>query len=218
MKKAGFWIIIAALLSIMVLVIVKNPGKVAISSPNLYQIDFNKDWNSIQEKLNINPSEYKIQDYNLEFEKDGSINRIQFQLIGTSKSNFIHYWINFKPTDKNTYEIKRTKIESWLQFDRLISADKFFKVMHSLNFNEMMPEGKYDWYQIDCSGELSSYGVEENQKYLITDKTIKQLSNGDLPIKGYYISVFGMAKTTGTKDVTRYEGKGYKDYFFEIVP
>jgi hypothetical protein len=78
--------------------------------------------------------------------------------------------------------------------------------------------GSYEWYVLSSRGEIADYNMINNDRFIIVSKNnVKKISNDDLPIRGFYISSYGMVMTEKTADRTSYEGRGTADYFFDVT-
>jgi hypothetical protein len=195
----------------------ERPRYVQASTSNINTIGFQKDWQLIKENLEVDEGS-KLEGFNIEYNNDGTIKDLRYELITYKEGGLVHYFINLIP-NKGKYIIRPSKIDQWLQYDRLVTAERFFQVVSLLNFEEIRPSGSYEWYVITSRGESVNYNIKDNDKFLIVSKNnLKKISNDDLPIKGIYISSFGMVKTEQTADRTSYEGRGAADYFFDVTP
>lgn len=194
----------------------ERPIEISSNYININTIDFQRDWQLIKDRLEVN-DDARLEDFEIEYEVDGTIRKLKFELISNKEEGLVHYFIELLP-DKQKYIIKPKKIEQWLQYDRLTTVGRFFHVLTLLNIEEVRPVGSYEWYVIKSSGELVSYAIKEYDKYIIISKdNVKKISNDELPIKGYYISSFGMEKESESSESTSYGNKGEKDYFFDVI-
>lgn len=188
------------------------PIKVKAESVNLYDFDYLNDWESMCQKLEL-PDQAKIEDFQADFEADGEIRELRYQLISRKDGDLVHYNVNFQK-QRMEYIIRRIKIDQWLQYDRLVTAQRFFEVVSELDINKLKPEEEYVWYCIASRGELGSYGVKDGDNFILGSKgDIVAVDSGQLPLEGYYISLYGMYRLN---EVTC-EGRGYKNYLFDII-
>lgn len=188
------------------------PIEVKTTSVNLYDYNFQSDWHSLQQQLEL-PNDVRLEDFKAEFENDGSMRELGYKLICQKDEGIVYYNVNLAKKQK-VYVIRRSKIDQYIQYDRLVTAQRFFDIVSSLNINEIKPKQEYNWYSISCEGVLSSYGIKEREKFII-DKTgeVMPINNERLPVTGYLISLYGMCKINEIS----YEGQGYKDYFFDVM-
>lgn len=93
-------------------------------------------------------------------------------------------------------------------------GQRFYEIIANLNINKLKPQGKYDWYSISSQGGEVSYDIKDRDKYILDNKgDVLKVDNEQLPITGHFISLYGMYKLNEIS----HEGRGYKDYFFDIM-
>ncbi|MGG1662091.1 hypothetical protein [Brevibacillus sp. NRS-1366] len=197
----------------------ERPREVAGVTTNIFQVDFIKDWFTIQEHMKIDPNA-RLEKFRVEYRPDGQISRLSYNVVGQSKDGFIYYDIRFSSETKE-YAIQRHKVgDQWLQYDRSIDATRFFEVLDQVQVRnlslEHLSEGNI---VLSSDGEMTSYAIKDRRRYLIQGMEIKEITNDQLPIKGYYISMCRMSKTDATfSGSTRsYSCKRDVDYFFDVA-
>ncbi|MBC2582435.1 hypothetical protein [Clostridium sp. DJ247] len=194
----------------------ERPKEVTVHSVSINTIDFQKDWELIKEKLEIN-HDTRLEGFEINYENDGTIRELRYELISRKEGGLVHYFIDLLP-HKEKYIIRPSKIEQLAQYDRLVTAERFFQVISFLNLEQIRPRGLYEWHGISCRGELVNYAIKENDKFIIISKNnVKKISNDELPIKSYYISSYGMGKKSESSNSTSYESEGKTDYFFDVI-
>lgn len=166
---------------------------ISASSNNIYTIDLNADYNAIKEKLGIKDSA-KLEDFEADFVESGSINRMSYTFLTNDSKGFVLYRVDYN-TYKNKYTIKPTKVNQWLQYNRLIGEEQFFYGLSHLDLRNAIPKEEYPYYTVRCGGEYSSWAAKDFNNYLITDKGFKQINNQELPVEGYVFWVHGNKKT-----------------------
>ena len=194
----------------------ERPKQVIANSVSTNTIDFQKDWQLMKEKLEVN-EETRLQEFNLNYNTDGTIRNLKFQLILRKDEGFVHYSIDLLP-HKGKYILRPRKIEQWLQYNRLVTAERFFYNISLLNLADTKPSGSHEWYVISSRGELVNYAIKENNKFLIISKgNVRNIRNDELPVKGFLISSYGMQKKSESTDFISYEGDKSMDYFFDVT-
>jgi hypothetical protein len=159
------------------------------STDNIYTIDLYKDHYAIKQKLGI--SEYtRVEDFEVDFENSGNINRLSYMFITNNSNGIVLYKVNYN-TDKNRYTIKPTKVNQWVQLDRLISDHQFFYTLNYFDLQKMIPPEEYPYYTLRCRGDYSGWAVKDFDNYLIADSGFKQLNDEELPVKGYVFWICG---------------------------
>lgn len=137
---------------------------------------------------------------------------MEFQLIGSKPDGFMHYLVKVKPNSDH-YIIEDQMVEEWLQYDSQLPASDFFEAMNALDIEEIIPAEKCAWYFIDSNANLADYSVEKQKKYLISGDQLIEITDEQLPIKGYYLTTGGFKKVSESKTV----GVEEVDYFFKLV-
>lgn len=180
------------------------------ASNSIYDIDFEKNLEKVRNKMEIT-DRAKIENLRLEFIKDGSIIYYGYDIIDNSaKDGYVLYRVRYEP-EENTYEIEPTKIETWLQYPRLVRASKLTKVLNKLkDYGEIKPYDNFEEYYLHTEGWWENYAIEDRDTYLVNDNGIRKLSNKDLPIEGGYIGLFGKKKI-GERN---FINEGKRDYIF----
>jgi len=187
------------------------PIEVKSESVNLYDINFPNDWQSLQQQLQLT-EDVRLVDFYSGFESDGSIRELSYKLISQKDGGIVHYNVNLEKQHQ-AYVIRRSKIDRWLQYDQEITAQRFFEAVESLDINKLKPKGDYGWYTMSSQGVLS-YDIPNHDKYILDNNgDVLAVGNEELPIRGYFISLYGMYKLN---EIT-HEGRGFKDYFYYIV-
>lgn len=171
-------------------------------------IEFNKDWNSVRDALQL-PADIKLNRFDLQYNADGNITEFDYELVALVKGEYMLYKVNFAPSSK-VYLIKPVKVAQWLQFPRLVQADRFFEVLDNLDFVENRPHGQYEGYGITSDGAPVSYGIGNRLKYFVSDGKLSKVHDEELPIEGYWICTYGNKKISENST----EGTGYIDYLF----
>lgn len=192
--------------------IYERPKAVPISTMNINKIDFQKDWELIKEKLEIN-DDTRIEYVNIEYENGGTIKVFRYQLITQKEEGLVHYSVELYP-EKRKFIILPSKIKQWAQCGRLTTAKRFFEHISFLNLADIRSSGLCQWYVISSTGDIFYYAIKENSKFLIISKdNVRKINNDELLIKGFVISSYEMEKVSDTG----YMGGERKDYFYDVI-
>ena len=183
--------------------------KIPLSSNNAYEVDYTGDYNAIKEKLGIEGTS-KLQDFQVEFERDGKLKSLRYLIIGRDEKGLILYHVRVFP-DKDEYNIKPNRADQWLQYNRLVYSDYFFDIVKDLDFKNMIPKKEYTWYSVESPGEWGNQGNSNYDNYLLTGEGIKELKDEEIPIEGYSFWVFGWEKMSESSST----GSGYKFYIYK---
>lgn len=189
-------------------------NKVPVSSLNIYTGFISKDWARISQEQDL-PDDAKLENFEVDYNDDGLIREVKYEITGHKDGRLKHYWIQIIP-DQKVYLISVSDADQWLQFDRLVNARRFFEVFGKLNLQKMKPTEQYDWYVFRCDGSKVSYDIKANKKFVIKDNMFSEMANAQLPVTGYYISSYGMLKVEDNASGQSYEGRDQSDYFFDV--
>ena len=191
--------------------IYRLPIEVETQWVNIFDIDFQRDWLAIKQRLEL-PDDTRIEYFDAEFEGDGSIRNLCYQLIARGNEGLVLYDVSLGG-GKKAYRIRRTRLDQWLQYGRLVTAARFFEVLTILDIEEIKPQQDYEYYCISGHGEAVPYGITNREKFLVDGNNgdISSIGDRQLPVKCYYISVYGMAKMGETS----YESRDVRDYLFD---
>ncbi|MFL0248692.1 hypothetical protein [Candidatus Clostridium stratigraminis] len=166
---------------------------ISASSSNIYTIDLNADYDAIKQKIGINEFT-KLEDFQADFTQSGRINRLSYTFLTSDNKGVVLYKVSYN-ADKSKYIIKPTKVDQWLQYNRLISEEQFFYGLNYLDLKKAIPREEYPYYTVRCNGDYSNWAVKDFDNYLITDKGYKQINDKELPVGGYVFWVYGNKKT-----------------------
>lgn len=189
----------------------QRPLEVQAKSTNVYEFDFQNDWVLLQQQLKL-PDEVQLEDFEVDFENDGSIRELRYRLITTQDGGAVYYHVNLDKEQK-VYVIRRYKVNRWVDQEHLVKAQRFFEVLSSLNIEELKPKQEYSWHAVSSEGGLRTYGIKDREKYLIgSNGDIQPIPNERLPVELYCISVYGMQQM-GEES---YQSQGTKEYYFSV--
>jgi hypothetical protein len=194
----------------------ERPREVAGSSATISEVRFTNDWGKIRDQLNIDPDAH-LENFRAEYQKQGEIKRLTFDLVSRSEEGFILYDIRYS-TETKTYTIKRRKVgDQWPQYDRTVSASRFFEVLDQVQVRKLSPEHPYERIVLNSDGELASYAIKDRKKYWIHGNEMKEITDDQLPVRGYYVTACGRKETyeTTTGSTRSSSCEGEVDYFFE---
>lgn len=189
----------------------ERPRQVSSSSDNLYNIDFTGDWNTIRHRMQID-SNARLENFHTEYQQNGQIKYLNYDLVSHGEDSFIYYNVVFS-TETKAYTIRRHKVgDQWMQFDRSVLANRFFEVLDLVQVRQLLPKHSYQEMALNSDGDLISYAVEDRKKYLIQENQLKEITNDELPIKGFFITSCGTVKM----NETTFGCESEVDYFFDV--
>lgn len=189
----------------------ERPHVVAGTSDNVFQVTFTDDWKQIQRQWGIDPKA-RLDKFKVEYQKDGQITRLSYNLVGRLEDRYVNYDIVFS-ADTKTYTIKRSIMEQqWLPFDESVFAERYFEVLdgigvHQLSFNPPLKKNI-----LISEGERTSYAIEDRQKFVIKGDKLQEVQNDDLPIEAYLITSCAKENPDGSFGCERIE-----EYFFDVA-
>lgn len=149
----------------------------SVTNLNIENADYVAEWGNMKQELNIQ-GVAKIESFRLAFNQSGEITRFDFSIIDKHESFLVHK-VKLNLAEEN-YNFTTTKIDNWLQFDRLVDTENFFWALSNIEFDNL-PDRSSD-YLIYSSGKLVSYADDSKENYLITSSGLVKISNGTLPL------------------------------------
>lgn len=173
-----------------------RPIETTALSINLFDNTLGRDWVTIKEKLKVD--EVRVDNFQVDFERDGDIRSLRYRLVGNKDGGLVYYDIDLVPS-KRAYIIRPAKIDQWMQYPQLISADQFFNLIKDLKARQILPQTEYAWYSAQLQGSINRYDSKNSSNYmLLTKQGVKSIGEDDLPRQGLFLTVFGMVDTSNT--------------------
>jgi hypothetical protein len=174
-----------------------RPHSIEHEINSVYSMDFQNEFKLIKGKFNLENNELKLEDFEVDYVKDGSIKEFRWELLSHQNDRYIHYQINYD-VDNKRYRVTKSQLDMWPQYDRLIGAGFFFENIKMLDIKDITQDkGKFPYYVIRSSGESVSYASDEavdlHSLFVVENGEIHLIEQ--LPIEGYEITTFAMKKT-----------------------
>ncbi|WP_102261266.1 hypothetical protein [Mesobacillus jeotgali] len=167
---------------------------------SVYTMDFQDEYELIKQELNLENHFLRLGDFNMEYLEDGSITEIRWQLVRQDDNEFSLYQIRYD-SGRSRYQVTKSRTDTWLQYDRLTDAGRFFENLAVLDIKELTKtKGSFSFYSIQSSGERVFYGEEDRTDFFVSNGEIQVLDDEQLPVGGYIVSTFAMKKTEEEKD------------------
>ncbi|MBP3951719.1 hypothetical protein [Bacillus suaedae] len=189
---------------------------------SIYMTNFLDEYDQIIQGLKIESNDLKLEDFSVNYLKDGSITNLSLQLIDQNDNSFTHYQIGYE-IDKSRYRVTTSQPDSWIQYNRLVEAKRFFENFDVLTIKDITNEkGEFSFYRISSTGERISNLVGDRTHYLISNEGVHLLEDEHPPVEGFYISTSAMMKIGEERDdkgnITQesFEGVETSDYLFDV--
>lgn len=187
----------------------------------VYNVNFEEEFELVKKDLKLENNSLRLENFEVEYTENGRIRDLGWQLIRRDDNIFYIYQIRYG--DKGRYSITKSKLDNWLQYDRLIDPDLFFEHLNLLDIKRItINKGEYPLYVIRGSGERVTYGDSRDSLFMIENGEIKELEKEQLPVEGYTITTYAMKKTgeqrdkQGTITQESFEGTEISDYLFNV--
>ena len=128
---------------------------------SIYTIDFQDEFELIKHELSLENNFLKLRDFRVEYLEDGSITDISWQLVRQDDNSFYLYYIQYDP-GKSRYQVTKSRADTWLQYDGLTGAHRFFENLGVLDIKDLtQTKGSFPFYVIQSSGERVFFAEEE---------------------------------------------------------
>ncbi|MFS0864848.1 hypothetical protein [Fredinandcohnia sp. 179-A 10B2 NHS] len=189
---------------------------------SVYKVNFQDEYELIKQELKLENQNLRLEDFGIEYVKDGRIKDLSWQLIGQNSNSFNLYQIRYD-IDKSSYQVTNSQSDTWIQYNRLIEADHFFENLNVLDIKDIThAKGDFSSYVIRSTGERINYAVENGTHFYLSNGKIQLLDDDQLPVEAFYISTFAMMKTgekrndQGNITEESFEGTQLSDYLFDL--
>jgi len=167
---------------------------------SVYTMNFQDEYKLIRQELNLENNNLRLEDFEVDYVKDGRITDLRWQLLGQTGTSYNLYQIRYD-FSKSRYRVMYRQLDTWLQYNRLIDADRFFENLNVLKIKDIThAKGDFSSYGIQSSGERVNYAVENRTHFIVLNGKIQFLDDEQLPVEGYDISTFAMEKTGEESD------------------
>ena len=192
------------------------PRKVEASGLNIFTNDTYKDWERIQDKVDIH-TDAKLANFRAEFIKNGDLILLSYDVITGYPGSYIIYQVYLNPTEPTTYIIRARKSEQWAQHDGLMLTNKYFEFLEQFSVENILPQAEYSTYGLAFNGRYESYETKECRNFLLIDNEVVELDAEQLPVRGYCISTYGnnLISRQGVENTCQ-DNRNYC-YFFDLV-
>ncbi|CAM3900231.1 hypothetical protein [Mesobacillus thioparans] len=226
-RLAAYFGVIAFILTYWILPMVSNewegrPAYIESELGSVYNVNFQDENELITQKLESSGNSWRLEEFEVEYAKDGRIIGLRWQLLGQNDNHFDLYNIIYE-TDKKKYRVTHSQVDSWLQYDELVDAGRFFEVMKELDRKELTAaKASFPSYVIRSSGQREAYAVEDEDNFILSDGIIQELTDDQLPVEGYSILTYGMEKTDEERDEQgtiiheSFQGADSAAYLFDV--
>ncbi|MBS8266465.1 hypothetical protein DYI25_18755 [Mesobacillus boroniphilus] len=189
---------------------------------SVYTMDFQDEYELIKQELNLENDFLKLGDFKADYLEDGSIEEVSWQLVRQDDNSFYLYYIQYD-SGRSRYQVTKSRADTWLQYDRLTDADRFFENLDELDIKDLTKtKGSFSFYVIQSSGERVFYAEEDRTDFFVSNGEIQLLDHEQLPVEGYIVSTFAMKKMEEEKDDKgriiheSFEGTESSNYLFDV--
>jgi hypothetical protein len=180
---------------------------------NVYDMDFESHWNQVATILELDSyskETAKLEHLMIDYEKDGNIKSLRYELIWKENGQLRHASVDFHEVQKKLM-IRAVKISEWIQYNRLITAYRFFEKLDNISIKELAPPLDYAYNSLSL-GEWGSFAAQDGNIYIIKDGKIESYK-GKLPVECYWMKTFGM-KQSGANSYSSVRGNYY---IFDVI-
>ncbi|MGJ7912497.1 hypothetical protein [Neobacillus sp. LXY-1] len=171
---------IALLAIIVVLYFSQNHIK---KVPIFKQSDFNsvnsvKSWKKFSEELKISEKGTKIEDFQLILDKNNHIYSVKFELVEKVNDKFTvlqySHCYSCETEGENRVYISKSTSDEWLQYNKLIEANRFFSALEQLNQQGFFEGSKFNYHLLVSSGWTENIQVDGDY-YILQNSNLKKM-------------------------------------------
>lgn len=181
---------------------------------NIYELDFNNHIQRVKEVLDIDEQFYryfKLENLKVGYEKSGEIIRLNYEVVWKEESELRYLRAIYDPKNR-VFKVKPKKIEQWLQYDRMIIADRMFDILDGIDLREVVPKEGYSSYGLTYRWSPGSFGAFKERVYIIDGYKIIPFAS-EKPVNCSWFVTYGMASSSegsSSSDYSQY-------YLFDVI-
>ncbi|MDR6555632.1 hypothetical protein [Paenibacillus qinlingensis] len=171
--------------------------RIQVNVAQLNEHDYSDHWQGIATTLGMD-EQAKLEDFQLFYNAQGEVQKLSYEVVWRrpGKHDFIFYYIDYDLITSKAI-VKKQKIEGpWLQYDRSIPVSYFFKRLDEMDLTIMKPnnDDPIRYMRVHENGARMTYAIKSMMKYRIDKDQIHEITDTQLPVEGYWLSVCGMAE------------------------
>ena len=171
---------------------------------NIYKFDFIDHWNQVADELQLNKDvihNIKIENLKINFKKSSEIKTLMYEVVWKDGQEFHHSSVFFNEATRK-FEIRAHKINGWLQYERMILAERAFDLLDKINIFDLFIEMNANYSK--QKREFISYGLafgergdlafRDSDMFVLEGSKIMPFT-GKLPVEASYIKTYGSVQT-----------------------
>lgn len=175
-KLIPIYIIIGLIFIVVIFNIITKEKTIEILSTDIKQIDFEKQWETIRNSLELN-QDSRLNNILIEFDSsDLRVYIFSLDIVERKGDKYISYKINFDNKTQG-FNIDSREIDEFPYFDNIIEAKYFFTVINDLDRNYVIPDGDYDSYSISGVNKTGKVSRNYNFRYLIKESKVVEFTD-----------------------------------------
>ncbi|KRF07096.1 hypothetical protein ASG89_17225 [Paenibacillus sp. Soil766] len=177
-------------------IIFEREREIAVTISPLNEHDYGEHWQEMASKLEIEDELAKLEDFHLFYNQQGDVQKLSYEVVGRrSKDDFIYYYVDYDLAASKAL-VKKQRIEGpWIQYNRSIAVNYFFERLDEMDLTVIKPNNNDPIRQmrIQENGGRINYAMKGTLKYRIDKGQIREISDAQLPVEGYWLTVCGMS-------------------------
>ncbi|KRE65604.1 hypothetical protein [Paenibacillus sp. Soil750] len=190
--------------------IFEREHSILVNVAQLNEHHYSEHWQVIVTTLEMD-EQAKLQDFHVYYNPQGEVQKLSYEVVWRrpGKQDFIYYYVDYDLITSNAI-VKKQKIEGpWLQYDRSIPVKYFFERLDEMDLRIMKPnnDDPIRYMRIHESGSRMTYAIKNRMKYRIDKDQIHEISDAQLPVEGYWLSVCGMSQDAAPDFVSSCEDR-----------
>lgn len=187
-KPYGTVVLSVIMLGWAIYIIVTWPVREESSSAgNAYGWKVQDDWQRLKQALRLT-EDVRLEDFRLEWDADGTIRELRFQLFPEPDDDgILMHKVVFDP-EQNRYKVRTNRFDKWAQYDRLVSAERFFAALDQLDLRRVTLNNQAS-YVLESEGWEENYAIRDRTKYMLQKGELVPIADSQLPVKGVWLSL-----------------------------
>ncbi|TMV50770.1 hypothetical protein FE783_08800 [Paenibacillus mesophilus] len=187
---------------------------VPAAETNMYSFEFSAHWRSVSALFELS-GDTRLESFEAGYKADGTLLHMRYEGIERHpKGNYDYFQVELDP-EKAKFKIVRRGIQEWVQYERSVPAERFFRQLDDTELTRLRPGPNFSYYGIKVQGSSVNYAIKEGRKYML-DRSggIREIDNASLPVQGYWLRACGDRSAQPPYHVGC---EGWADYIFEAV-
>lgn len=154
-------------------------------------------WKSVVAQAAVS-EQARLSEYEAILSEQGELKELSFTIVDRGQDGYVHTDAEYNAQDQSLV-LKRITTDEWIQYDRQMMSDYFFKQVADLHNVISHQGGEYPYIKLKLmsDGTLVNYGIKDRDKFRVSLTDVIKIDDDELPIEGYWVSGCGTGEGSG---------------------